>query len=521
MWIKLKQHRLLIAVVFLAAALRLVALNQVPASLDWDEVAIGWNAKTIWHTRRDEYGTLLPLSFKSFGDFKAPAYIYLTAPVVGLLGMNAFSVRLLSALAGSFSVALIYFIAQELFKKNPVTRNSKLVALISALLLAVTPWHLLMSRPAFEPNLALFFILAGTWLFLKGTRKGKFLLLSAVFFAAAFYSYHSPKIFLPPFLLGLGLIFRHQLFNRKIKTWSIVATILGLLLLMPLAKDLLTSQSGARFQGTSIFYTGEGESKPLSFSLVGEMAKNYLVHFSPGFLFSGGDDIPRVQMEKVGPLLIIQAPFLLWGLWQVFGQRRKTWAKVLLLWLFVGPLPAAIGFEAPHPIRAFQLLPVLTIVTALGLVQVKKVKLEILAALALLVNAAFFSYRYFTAYPVYSAPDFQYGYREAVTLAETYEDQVDKIIITSFYQQPHVFTSFYQQRDPQAVFWGAMSKYLFRAINWDSDRQGIIEDGRQLTSILLVGSPAEIPAAAPGLVATVNFPDGQPAFRLAKIAPKP
>ena len=66
-----------------------------------------------------------------------------------------------------------------------------------------------------------------------------------------------------------------------------------------------------------------------------------------------------------------------------------------------------------------------------------------------------------------------------------------------------------------------MSKYLFRAINWDSDRQGIIEDGRQLTSILLVGSPAEIPAAAPGLVATVNFPDGQPAFRLAKIAPKP
>src|SRR3990167_4567725 len=98
----------LIAVIILAAGLRLFWLDRVPPALNWDEAAIGWNAKTIWKMRLEEFGSRFPVSFRSFGDYKAPLYIYLTSPVVGLFGSSEISVRLVSAAAGIVSVALMY-----------------------------------------------------------------------------------------------------------------------------------------------------------------------------------------------------------------------------------------------------------------------------------------------------------------------------------------------------------------------------------------------------------------------------
>ena len=193
-WIK--KYWKLLAVIVLAIFLRFYNLSSNPPSLSWDEAAIGWNAKTIFHTRRDEFGTLLPLSFQSFGDYKSPVYIYLTAPVVGLLGMSEVNVRLVSAIAGVLSIILIYLITKELFF------NKKYLPLISATLLAITPWHIIMSRPAFEPNLALFFILSAVFFRLKSFKNPKLLILASLSVVASLYTYHSPKIFLPLLILG-------------------------------------------------------------------------------------------------------------------------------------------------------------------------------------------------------------------------------------------------------------------------------------------------------------------------------
>src|SRR3989338_194384 len=162
----LKKSWQLIAIIFLAAVLNLFWLNRVPPGLNWDEAAIGWNAKTIWHLRLDEFGTRLPISFKSFGDFKAPLYIYLTAPVVGLFGASELTVRLVSIVAGIASVAIMYFLS------GPT----------AALLLAISPWHILLSRPALEANLALMLVLAGIWFFKEATKRPILLLASVLSF---------------------------------------------------------------------------------------------------------------------------------------------------------------------------------------------------------------------------------------------------------------------------------------------------------------------------------------------------
>ena len=88
-----KEKIILIIILIAAFFLRLYHYNYPP--LLWDEAALGYNAYSILHTARDEYGQFLPLIFKSFGDYKPGLYVYLTLPFVAIFGLNPLAVRLL------------------------------------------------------------------------------------------------------------------------------------------------------------------------------------------------------------------------------------------------------------------------------------------------------------------------------------------------------------------------------------------------------------------------------------------
>lgn len=456
--------------------LRFYRIGQVPPSLSWDEAAIGWNAKTIWEMHLDEYGTRFPVSFKSFDDYKAPLYIYLTAPVVGLLGSTTAAVRLVSVLAGVVSIWLM----------------GRIGGIIAALLLLITPWHWLLARPAFEANLALMFILGGVWLWRLGLKKPWWLLFSALSFAASLYSYQAPKIFVPVFIIGMIWIYRQQLSARRY--WLLASGLLVLVFLFPLIKDGLGA-GAKRLAMTSVF------SRP-TVNLPLELTKNYLVHFFPRWLFWSGGETGRTQMRQLGMLPLVQAPFLILGLIELWHKRKDKWVRVLWWWLLTAPLPAMIGFDVPHAIRAYQLLPVFILITALGLKQIKNKKIILIV---LVLNFIYFLYHYLVTYPVESAREWQYGYQQAAQTAQEYEDRVDKIIISSYYGQPYIFTYWYQDRNPQAVFWGGMIKYLFRPVKLDGDRL--------LPNTLIIGAPEDIPAGSDGIIKEIYFPDGSVAFR--------
>src|SRR5262249_11830786 len=71
-----RRFRILAVLVLLALVLRVWGLDWSPPGLDPDEVSIGYNAYSILRTGRDEYGVPWPLTFRAFGEFKRPAYIY-------------------------------------------------------------------------------------------------------------------------------------------------------------------------------------------------------------------------------------------------------------------------------------------------------------------------------------------------------------------------------------------------------------------------------------------------------------
>ena len=69
-----KVSLLLFLIIFLATVLRFWQLGSVPLSPDWDEVSLGYNAYSIFHTGHDEYGKFFPIVLQSFGDYKPALY---------------------------------------------------------------------------------------------------------------------------------------------------------------------------------------------------------------------------------------------------------------------------------------------------------------------------------------------------------------------------------------------------------------------------------------------------------------
>ena len=65
---------ILLVIMLLGAGLRLWQLGSVPPSPNWDEVALAYDAHSLFHTGRDEFGNFMPAVLRSFDDYKPAVY---------------------------------------------------------------------------------------------------------------------------------------------------------------------------------------------------------------------------------------------------------------------------------------------------------------------------------------------------------------------------------------------------------------------------------------------------------------
>jgi hypothetical protein len=250
------------------------------------------------------------------------------------------------------------------------------------------------------------------------------------------------------------------------------------------------------------------------------VVKGYLDHFNLDFLFINGDAPLRHHAVDMGMLYIWEAPFVLWGMIKLIKIRHFT----IWWWFLVAPSAAAITSGTPHAVRALFFLPVYQIFTAVGVNDVMHrlknyqfVKIGLIFLFGL--NIFYYLNMYYINSPYEAAKDWQYGYKQAVQTADLYETQVDQIIMTYAYDQPHIYMMFYNRVDPiwyQQQYKGgevkraqrSFGKYVFRDINWETDKQ--------LKNVLLIGTASEIPDGTLGIVKDINYPDGSVAFRIVK-----
>ncbi len=546
----------LVAIIVVSTVVRLWQLGAVPHGLAWDEAAIGYNGYAVITTRRDEWLTRLPVSFRSFGDYKAPLAIYITGVFVTLLGLAPWVVRLPFALAGVAGVMGMAGLGYHLAGTFSINRTPrKIVSLLLAALLCFSPWHLHFSRVAFESGMALTMVVWGVWAWdwswyqlrnsvkvLKQWRWWFVLLFSVTLCALSLYTYHSAKIVTP--LLAILVVLRHWRWQRHHLLVGVVSLVVGLLLLRPLLLDTFFAFGGARFKQASIFTHGDSPAHiALSFS------KHFAAHVSPSFLWMGETPVLRHGDGKWGVLLPTTAFLAILGL--VFGayyQLQTTlgrkrlltetnlswlgWWRLSLLWIVIGIVPAAAGLDVPHSNRALMALPGFLMLAVAGgwwswqwadqqkIWQVvgshgeKKLLAKTLVGTLLLLHMLFFvSYQqhYYTSFARQSAADFMDGYLEAFQWVLPYEKgtegkpAVDKILFTADYGQAYIYALFVRKTNPIWYQGGSLIKYEFANTITPGDLQ------REHT--VIVGSNTDqLPLKDADHV--VYGSDGQPRFLL-------
>lgn len=181
------------AIVLLAAIVRLVALTKAPSGLNQDEAFAGYEAWSILHYGMDSHGYRFPVYLTAWGSGMNALYSYLSIPFVAVLGATKLAIRLPQAILGTVTVALAYGIGKEV--------KGERFGLLFAGLLAITPWHIMLSRWGLESNLVVFFLALGMLCYLKALEDRRWLFGWAVGYGLALYCYATVWVVLPIVIL--------------------------------------------------------------------------------------------------------------------------------------------------------------------------------------------------------------------------------------------------------------------------------------------------------------------------------
>ncbi len=412
---------------------RLYKIAEIPVSVYWDEASIGYNAYAISTDLKDEWGKMLPIHFRAFGEFKLPVYIYSVVPVVKTFGLNAFSVRFPAVLYSLGSVILTFFLVRKL-------TASEAIGLWSSFLLGISPWFFIFSRTGYEVTAGLTFYLLGILFFLNIKKKNRFFLFSTVSFILSAYSYNSFRIIAPLTVSSLFLFNLNYLKQllAKGKLYLLLAIILVIAAIIPIYRLYKYDAGGVRLS------TIGGESTQ-------QMVKNYLSHFNPQFLFIQGDKNLRSQQANFGQLFFPDLVLLPLGLVYLLRSRIKYKWLIFSL-ILLGPIPAAITKESPHALRSLSMVPFLHLVSACGILYLMQISSKRLSAFLFislfLVLFGNYFYNFLTVYPKQSAKDWQYSYKQIFTGSLKPYEQNGKFVISDKEAQPYIFGLFYLKYNP-------------------------------------------------------------------------
>lgn len=538
--------------VLLAFLLRFVGISSLPVGFTPDEASFGYDAYSLLKTGKDQWGESWPLTFRSFGDFKLPVYTYLTIPSVAVFGLNEFAVRLPNALIGTLAILATYLLVRELFKKD-----GQQIAMLAALLLAISPWHIPLSRGAFEANLTTLFLPLGILFFLKGIEKPGYMFAATIAFGINMFTYHSARILTPVVVLLLFLLFKDRIgsVNKFITTHKWPVLLFAFVLFV--VANLMLGDAASRGRDVAIYnptdrwltvverryeatldglpdFISRLFSNKITYTL-DQFISSYLAYFSPQFLFtSGAGEWTYGMIPGRGVLYLIELAFLIFA-FVTFSKERdvKKGMLFLLLWVLVSPLPASLAKGPGNAAnRVAVMVPALQIISAIGMYYIIKfAKVSKLSfskpnfiLFLLFFLLVFFLEDYIFHFPARGAEAMLFGRREAVEYVKSIADNYQKIIFSRSLSEPHIYVAFFNAWDPadyqvQAQDWlrykkegrsfvdqlglYKLGKYEFSDVNFALRKT---EGGT-----LLVGKPSEFPENTPTLK-TVYYVSGKPAI---------
>ncbi|NTV64281.1 MAG: hypothetical protein HGA65_12185 [Oscillochloris sp.] len=349
----------ILLLVGLALALRLADLGGQPAGLWRDESRHGLQALQIWNDP-----TYRPVYVAEGADLPALLF-YLMAPVLGLLGPQVWSDRLVSAVAGGLTPLALWWAAAPLIGRRP--------ALLAAALIAWASWSLSLSRWAFPATLDHLLTLTAVGLAWRGlaapgTRPrwlGLLMLGLAGFCAGlATYAYHTGRV--APIALAVLVLIRLQ---RSPAAWRralpglAVAAVVGLLTMAPLLGYIAQDYAdyNRRVSQVSVLHSNDLTTHTPLGLVLGNIERYTLMWHVRGEP-NGRHHLPDAPMlDPVAGLL------LLLGLALTLRAPRWAGGLAVIAIPIVYLVPAIFSTDAPHAMRALGTLAPACMLAALAL----------------------------------------------------------------------------------------------------------------------------------------------------------
>ncbi len=497
-------HRYLALTLLLALFLRVIWLDRVPPAMTHDELGYVYNAYSIAHTLRDVNGYFLPLNFDT-GDPKSPVPIYLTAPIFGLFGLNQTLARLPYALVGVASVALLYLLSLRLSFSHRLSH-------LAAFFLAIMPWHIHISRLAYEVNFSLVLILLALVILAKPPLTRRHLIATGALLLLAFYSYHPVKVWFAPLIIVIAFFLHIQKLSLKTNLTFITSVFLAATLSFVLISQ--TSNLTTRFDSTTIL-DNQQSSHSVNFKRRTSLAPiwlqtlfnnkatyyfstirdHYFQVLSPQFLFTQGEATTIYTIGERGQLYWLDAPFLLLGLALVL-LKPTPYRLLFLSILILSPLPSAISKPGGMSVRAYLATIPLAFLPALGLDCLLSFKplrrLLPLILLVYLILLSSFSYQYFFRYPITASKALSWDERYLVEISPQFTPHFSQVILGS--QDPGILWeyAFYHTLPPKVFrsHWlnPSASRQLQPGLNLVTDSGQVKEmiASRDLTDTLII-----------------------------------
>lgn len=467
-------YLLLGIILLLSLFLRIYKLSDFPVGFHIDEASLGYNGYSLLLTGRDENSQSMPLYIDMFGDNRPSGYHYLTIIPVKFFGLTEFSTRLPAAIFGAISIFPIFLFVNTIFR-------NRTIAILASLFVAISPWHIVISRASGEAIVALFFILFGFSLLIQSIRNQSkiTLIFASLLLPLSYFFYHTPRMFVPLFFVSLIVFLNPVLRNINSKTYlfnlfcSLFFTGFVAVLLVffisggtgrfsqvnifshPETRLIMNEQIREDgMQKNSILETRVVHNKLINYALT--FTSNYLTYFSGEFLFIKGGLPIWYNVPNMGLLYIVFLPFILLGAILLF-QYNKLIYKVPLFWILIAPVTSAITVDdIPNINRVIVLFPMLEILAAYGIYNfinnykgyLKNIFITIIS-LALIYNFYYFWHQYFMHTRSHRTWYRNNGFKVMMETVKSNYDKYDKVIITKSTGGVYPLVLFYMQYDPK------------------------------------------------------------------------
>jgi len=473
----------LISIFAFGMFLRFYQLEKIPNGFHIDEAINGVNGYFILETGKDSSNNKFPLQTEVFGDYNPTGYSYLTILPIKLFGLSEFSTRFPGAFLGSLTILASFLLAFSIFK-------NKRISLVSAFLIAISPWHVVFSRSSEQTLASLFFVILGFALVFLSfeNKKLKFLIPGILLLITSFFMYFTPRVFVPLLLLaifiqhlfrGAGFLSLFSLWRKgeSIKYKSFLFSFFIFLGALAFILVFVTKGGGDRFRQVSVFgslgtrlvmeeqiredgianthvkITQLFHNKVINHLLA--YVSNYVDYFSGNFLFIKGGLPIWLRVEGIGLMYVTQLPFLLIGSIIIVVNKNRIY-KIPMLWILLAPIVAALTIDdVPNIRRSLIMLPMLEIISAFGflyILQNRKKLLQILivsvTGAILIFNFSYFIHQYFIHSGIHMNWYRNEGFNEMIKTVKNSYNKVDKVVVTKDAGGIYPLILFYMKYDP-------------------------------------------------------------------------